>query len=286
MAIVDDAFDPGSYKKWQAKKAKEESEALERAKNIYRQLSEKNSRGSAAQVDGGESEAADGTPRHGRRRLEIEEERESRKREREAERQREREDLRWNAPNRWNEERREKEQRREEELLEKYDGSFRINGVEYTGTLETAKEVIIDGKSIPCVRAHSYSVRGTFGTEKEKKVYFITPEDYATVKQGDVESPSIPSDMILIVDYRGPGIENPDIQVVDSYRVQDIREINLICDLIAKYTLETNNGGINYERSVSSMVLEWVAHNKLYEYGYQRNRTGSVDLDNAEDRFG
>lgn len=38
-----------------------------------------------------------------------------------------------------------------------------------------------------------------------------------------------------------------------------------------------------WERCLSSLYLEWICHNFLYMIGYQRDRTGSVDLDNPCD---
>lgn len=39
-----------------------------------------------------------------------------------------------------------------------------------------------------------------------------------------------------------------------------------------------------FERSFFSLKMEWIAHNFLYEIGYERERTKDCDLDNPCDR--
>lgn len=40
-----------------------------------------------------------------------------------------------------------------------------------------------------------------------------------------------------------------------------------------------------YTRTTKSQINEWLAHSRLWNWGYKRNRTGSVDLDQNESKF-
>lgn len=39
-----------------------------------------------------------------------------------------------------------------------------------------------------------------------------------------------------------------------------------------------------FQRSFFSLKMEWICHNFLYNIGYERDRTGDVDMDNPCDR--
>ena len=40
-----------------------------------------------------------------------------------------------------------------------------------------------------------------------------------------------------------------------------------------------------YTRTTKSQINEWLAYNRLWNWGYKRSRTGSVDLDQNESKF-
>ena len=42
---------------------------------------------------------------------------------------------------------------------------------------------------------------------------------------------------------------------------------------------------MGYTRTLKSQIDEWRAHNVMWSWGYKRNRTGSVDLNQNESKF-
>ena len=42
---------------------------------------------------------------------------------------------------------------------------------------------------------------------------------------------------------------------------------------------------MGYTRTPKEQVDEWIAHNVMWSWGYKRNRTGSVDLNQNESKF-
>ena len=70
---------------------------------------------------------------------------------------------------------------------------------------------------------------------------------------------------------------HPDnIHVEDSYLVESRKVISkVIKDLRLAYPDHT----VMLHRTDCSLVSEWVAHNRLYKLGIERERTRSVDLD-------
>ena len=71
------------------------------------------------------------------------------------------------------------------------------------------------------------------------------------------------------------------LHIEDSYKV---RKWNMRKTL--KEIRDTPQPGqtIVFERCLTSLKLEWICHNFLYNIGYERERTKDVDLDNPCDR--
>ena len=76
------------------------------------------------------------------------------------------------------------------------------------------------------------------------------------------------------------------IHVENSYVVKCKKDIRMLLEEIRLYeeawTAMVENG---YKRTVTSLVCEWAAHNRLYNAGEQPERTKDVDLDQGESRF-
>lgn len=76
-------------------------------------------------------------------------------------------------------------------------------------------------------------------------------------------------------------IENLNIHISNSYQFNS-KEMNKILDYIMSkdyFKMLTTAG---FSRSKKSMLREWKAHNLLYNLGYEKERTGSIDLDQNE----
>ncbi len=71
------------------------------------------------------------------------------------------------------------------------------------------------------------------------------------------------------------------LHIVDSYKV---RKWNMR-PILEQIRLDAAPGQtLVFIRSLFSLKMEWIAHNFLYNIGYKRDRTGSVDLDYPCDR--
>ena len=83
---------------------------------------------------------------------------------------------------------------------------------------------------------------------------------------------------ILILDARDD--EDPDIKIYNSSSILDINQIEEILEIITNY--EEKNPS-NWKRSINSMRNEWIYHNFLYIFNYERHRTNDVDLNNKDE---
>lgn len=77
-------------------------------------------------------------------------------------------------------------------------------------------------------------------------------------------------------------VKNLNIHVEDSYLIKERADIHEALATIMSDPdyLKLKEAGFN--RSEQSMYEEWAAHNTLYRWGYKRERTASVDIDQGE----
>lgn len=73
-------------------------------------------------------------------------------------------------------------------------------------------------------------------------------------------------------------ITDTNLHIFDSPEVSKFKMMGVL-----KSIKEFNPDSKVWGRCLSSLYLEWVCHNFLYMIGYQRDRTGEVDLDNPCD---
>ena len=73
-------------------------------------------------------------------------------------------------------------------------------------------------------------------------------------------------------------VSKSNLCIPNSYKV---RKCNMKKELleIKKEAEEKNIDTDVFKRSMFSMKMEWICHNFLYNIGYQRGRTGDVDID-------
>lgn len=65
--------------------------------------------------------------------------------------------------------------------------------------------------------------------------------------------------------------------IINSYKIKSIKDMKEILNTI-RLEVTNSNMAIN-KRRLYSMINEWRAHNLLYSFGIQRDRTKTVDLD-------
>lgn len=69
-------------------------------------------------------------------------------------------------------------------------------------------------------------------------------------------------------------ITENNIRIIDSYLMTDRNEMREIL-----YTIQYKHPECKvFQRSYKSMIAEWVAHNRLYKLGIEKDRTGTVDI--------
>lgn len=71
-------------------------------------------------------------------------------------------------------------------------------------------------------------------------------------------------------------ITTNNIHIENSYKITKRKEMKKILLTIQS---EYPNCKVFSKRSISGLILEWVAHNRLYKIGYKKDRTKDVDLD-------
>ena len=89
--------------------------------------------------------------------------------------------------------------------------------------------------------------------------------------------------MQYIFSYKGRTIEclieTNNVHIKNSYLIRQPSDMKEILNIIRKWAAEK---GFSYKRTVSSWVTEWKAHNILYSRCLERQRSGSVDLNENE----
>ena len=87
-------------------------------------------------------------------------------------------------------------------------------------------------------------------------------------------------DDILVLDRRYGN--DPDIKICNSYKItnksKQLEILKTICEYENKYPSDWN-------RTISSMQLEWNIHNVLYYLDYKRYHTTDVDFNNNDEKI-
>lgn len=76
--------------------------------------------------------------------------------------------------------------------------------------------------------------------------------------------------------------DNPCVKIKDSYLIKNNEDIKTVLEYIRSLDEYKKLKEFGYTRTPNSEFNEWKGHNVLYKLGYQRNRTGSVDIDQNE----
>ena len=115
---------------------------------------------------------------------------------------------------------------------------------------------------------------GAYASYSEGLIY-IGDEDFLEeldcVQEGDV----------LVEDERLKP-DNPNMKVYQSCDIHSVQEMNEILSVLCEYEEEYPT---DWERSISSMKLEWVCHNLSYDFCIRRDRSTDVDFDNREEEL-
>lgn len=75
---------------------------------------------------------------------------------------------------------------------------------------------------------------------------------------------------------------NPCVSIKNSYLVTRNEDIKAVLEYIRGLDEYKKLKEFGYTRTPMSEFHEWKGHNALYRFGYQKSRTGSVDIDQNE----
>lgn len=107
---------------------------------------------------------------------------------------------------------------------------------------------------------------------KEDEV-FLDSDDALLRVRDDVEVITL-NNLSLMVQYSATNVH-----IKDSYTIKDDALKKKFLDLII---MKGKLLGFEYKRTFNSWLCEWKAHNTLYNWGYKRERTADVDLNENE----
>ena len=78
---------------------------------------------------------------------------------------------------------------------------------------------------------------------------------------------------------------NPCLSIKNSYLITHNKDIKAVLEYIHGLDEYKKLQEAGYTRTLKSEYYEWKGHNALYLLGYQRSRTGSVDIDQNEPKW-
>lgn len=119
--------------------------------------------------------------------------------------------------------------------------------------------------------------------EKNDEKRYAIIEEVEIAENGEIVTPTVLTTVYQIKESSLKIILTPtNVHIVTSFQITDRKGKEEVIDYILKVAKEY---GFEYKRSKKSWIREWSAHNTLYQWNYQRERTGSVDLNEDESLF-
>ena len=116
-----------------------------------------------------------------------------------------------------------------------------------------------------------YGSTDPYAFYKGESIYICDEDTIDEIKDNNFDS-------MYIVDQRD--YRDPNIKICNSKDITRLKDMVRILRMLLRYEKEYPS---EWNRSLISMTIEWIAHNGGYYYGYERYRTGSVDLNNADE---
>ena len=138
---------------------------------------------------------------------------------------------------------------------------------------------LITSLACSCNRAENNASNTEITEEDSSKKFtlgnvYIGDKDYLDSIEGKEDND------ILVLDQRDA--EDPNIKIIDSFRVNDPDAMDEVLYRIMKYEEENPSG---WDRTFDSMKYEWHIHNLAYNLNYEVARSRDVDLNNNDERM-
>lgn len=118
-----------------------------------------------------------------------------------------------------------------------------------------------------------YNEKYLYASCDDKNIYIV--KDIAAIQYIDASDNNV-----IIIDGRNN--ENPDMQVIDSNKIESKDEMEGILEILLHYEEEYPS---KWNRSNNSMKSEWRIHNTISNLDLLHNHTDSVDLDNEDEEL-
>ena len=111
-----------------------------------------------------------------------------------------------------------------------------------------------------------------FATYNDKNLYIAKQE---CIDNLETDNPN----NIYIIDNRES--DNPNMTICNSHQIKNRNEQIEILKILLEYEKEYPS---NWNRSIESMINEWIIHNICYNLDLETHRTEQVDLDNNDEK--
>lgn len=69
------------------------------------------------------------------------------------------------------------------------------------------------------------------------------------------------------------------IKIIDSYKITDRKKMSEIL-----YAIQYKHPELDFNRGYNDLINEWVAHNRMYKWGINPEKTKDVDLEFNESK--
>lgn len=125
--------------------------------------------------------------------------------------------------------------------------------------------------SKPYFSDEEYEILGDYICSNGKEILISKsfPQDYVRANNDNT---------IFVIDSRYD--KDPDMVICNSYKVSDLKTMKEVLTILKEY--EHNNPS-KWDRSIESMMTEWIMHNIGYSLGYKRGSTVDTDLNNSDE---
>lgn len=144
-----------------------------------------------------------------------------------------------------------------------YDSNMRETGVPFTDDYDPTHGGLI----------YTYSYTATVGSKKRVSgKLFIVTEDLDRAAQTFGENDYFAVDRRTAAD--------PEFIVMDSYRADNEAIVRCLCQLLLKHEADRPT---DWDRSLESMISEWMMHNLAYNMDYKTDHSQHVNLNNADE---
>jgi len=118
---------------------------------------------------------------------------------------------------------------------------------------------------------YEYNSESPYAFYRNGKIYICNDKIIESIRDDSTND-------IYVIDQRN-GID-PNLKICNSYEINNPVEMNRILNVLLEYEREYPS---NWNRSLTSMRREWLAHNICYYFDVEKYRTAEVDLNNKDE---